>query len=127
MAMPRAMRRATSSASTSGCDARVIHDNSVPAAPASGIDADYFDGRIARAHPVRLRLDGQMLVIEGAGVGEGLIRSVPCIEVVWPERTRHGVRVAHLRDGASIHCKDSAAWDAWTRGGGRAESLVVKA
>jgi Zn-dependent protease with chaperone function len=87
------------------------------------IAADYFDGRSARAHAVRLRLDGVLLVIEGDGVD----RSVPCTEVVWPERTRHGVRVAHLRDGASIQCHDSAAWDAWTRSGGRGESLVVKA
>jgi len=125
MVTPPAMRRAISSASTSGCDASVSHDEpALPAAAASSaIDAEYFDGRSARAHTVRLSLDGRSLVIDGDGVS----RSVPCTEVVWPERTRHGVRVAHLRDGASIHCRDSAAWDAWTRSGGRGESLVVKA
>lgn len=89
----------------------------------AALAAEYFDGRSARAHAVRLRLDGDVLVVEG----DELSRRVPCREVVWPERTRHGVRVAHLRDGASIQCRDSEAWDAWTRSGGRRESLVVKA
>jgi len=85
--------------------------------------ADYFDGRSARAHPVMLSLDGDALLIEG----EGVSRRVPCKQVVWPERTRHGVRVAHLSDGASIQCNDAGAWDAWTYTGGRPESFVVKA
>jgi Zn-dependent protease with chaperone function len=85
--------------------------------------ADYFDGLSARAHPVMLSLEGDMLAIEG----EGVSRRVPCHQVVWPERTRHGMRVAHLSDGASIQCGDAGAWDAWAYTGGRPESYVVKA
>ncbi|WP_161974703.1 M48 family metallopeptidase [Piscinibacter terrae] len=84
--------------------------------------ADYFDGRSARAHPVMLSLEGDSLAIEG----EGVSRRVPCRQVMWPERTRHGMRVAHLSDGASIQCGDAGAWDAWTQAGGHHESFVVK-
>ncbi len=44
----------------------------------------------------------------------------------WPERTRHGPRVAHLADGASLQCADGAAWDAWLRACGLRESPVVR-
>jgi Zn-dependent protease with chaperone function len=92
-----------------------------PAAPQ--IAADYFDGRSARAHAVRLQVaDGQLLI-----AGEHIDRAVPLNALRWPERTRHGPRVAHLPDGASLHCGDSAAWDEWMRASGRGESLVVKA
>ena len=88
-----------------------------------GIAADYFDGRSARAHAVRLRIVGDELLIEGDEVS----RRVPCAEVTWPERTRHGARVAHLADGASMHTRDGAAWDDWMKANGRADSLIVKA
>ncbi|WP_280153133.1 M48 family metallopeptidase [Piscinibacter sp. XHJ-5] len=87
------------------------------------VAADYFDGRSARAHPVRLQAAGDRLLIDGPTVS----RSVALHEVRWPERTRHGPRVAHLADGASLHCSDSAAWDAWRHAVGSRESLVVRA
>ncbi|CAN5507766.1 hypothetical protein BH11PSE9_BH11PSE9_14270 [soil metagenome] len=52
---------------------------------------------------------------------------VPLRDVLWPERTRHGPRTAHLRDGGSVQALDAAAWDAWTRAAGLGESVVVKA
>jgi Zn-dependent protease with chaperone function len=92
-----------------------------PAAPQ--ISADYFDGRSARAQPVRLHASGEQLLIEGPAVS----CSVALSEVRWPERTRHGPRVAHLPDGASLHCGDGAAWDAWRQAHGSRDSLVVRA
>jgi Zn-dependent protease with chaperone function len=87
------------------------------------IAVDHFDGRSARAQPVQLQLLGDELLISG----EGVSRRVPVRAVRWPERTRHGARVAHLPDGASLHCADGAAWDLWMRSGGAAESMVVRA
>ena len=68
-----------------------------PASPPD-IGADYFDGRSARAHPVRVRVDGDSLVI----AGDGFERRELLASLRWPERTRHGVRLLHLADGASV-------------------------
>lgn len=92
-----------------------------PAAPS--IAADCFDGRNARAQPVRLQVAGDQLLIAGAGMS----LSVALREVRWPERTRHGPRIAQLPDGATLHCADSAGWDAWVRASGLRDSLVVRA
>lgn len=108
------MPRATCSAWTSGCDASGM------SAP---LPAEYFDGRSARAHAVTLRRDGDALAIEGDGVN---VR-VPLAQVRWPERTRHGVRVAELPGGASLQCADAAAWDAFARDCGRGDGAVVRA
>lgn len=90
---------------------------------AHGIAADYFDGTHARAHAVRAELSAGHLHVRGGGIAI----SVPAREVKWPERTRHGPRVAHLPGGATLHCADRAAWDAWLRAAGRDDSLVVRA
>jgi Zn-dependent protease with chaperone function len=88
-----------------------------------GVGADYFDGRTARAHPVRVHVAGDRLVIAGTDVR----RSEPLTSVHWPERTRHGVRMLHLADGASVHCRDSLAWDTWSADrAGRRDSMVVR-
>lgn len=91
--------------------------------PPSTLTVDYFDGRSARSTPVRLHLAGELLLIDG----EGVARREPVGAVQWPERTRHGARVAHLADGASLHCADALAWDRWMRAGGHRESAVVAA
>lgn len=91
-------------------------------APAE-VAADYFDGHSARAHPVRVHVAEGCLLI----AGEGVTRSVPLAGLKWPERTRHGVRLLHLADGASLHCRDSLAWDTWSAAmAGRRDSLVVR-
>jgi Zn-dependent protease with chaperone function len=87
------------------------------------IEATYFDGLSARARRVCLTVAAGQLHISGDGVDA----HVPLAEVEWPERTRHGTRVTRLRDGASLQALDSAAWDAWQRANGKAESPVVKA
>jgi len=86
--------------------------------------ADYFDGRSARVHRVLLHIVAGSLRISGDGVE----LHVPLAELKWPERTRHGVRMLHLRDGGSLHSRDGAAWDAWSaRAAGRRDSMVVRA
>jgi Zn-dependent protease with chaperone function len=83
--------------------------------------AEYFDGVSALAHDVTLQRLGDDLVISG----EGISRRAPLREVQWPERTRHGMRIAHLPGGGSVQCADSSAWDIWMRSAGPAESWVV--
>ena len=87
------------------------------------IDASYFDGRSARARPVRLQVLAGRLHI----VGEGVDLQLPLANIRWPERTRHGARVAQLRDGGSLQALDAAAWDRWAKAAGLRESLVVSA
>ncbi|MFL6627924.1 MAG: M48 family metallopeptidase [Vitreoscilla sp.] len=95
------------------------------AAPLTEIGADYFDGRTARAHPVRVHVADGALVIADA---DGVRQRVPLASLRWPERTRHGARLMHLPDGASLHCADSVAWDTWSAdAAGRRDSLVVRA
>jgi Zn-dependent protease with chaperone function len=84
---------------------------------------EYFDGRSARARPVVLSCRDDALHI----AGDGIALVVPLREVEWPERTRHGTRVAHLPGGGSLHAADAAAWDAFARACGRGESVVVRA
>lgn len=93
------------------------------AASSPELDVGYFDGRSARSHRVRIRVSGERLLV----AGDGIARSVPLAEVQWPERTRHGPRVAHLQDGGALHADDSAGWDAWAAASGRGDTLVVKA
>lgn len=95
---------------------------SAPPTPAT-LSADYFDGRSARAWPVSLRLDGGTLHITGDCVS----LTVPANRIRWPERTRHGPRVANLPDGGALQCGDADGWDAWARASGRRDSLVVHA
>ncbi len=91
-------------------------------APPGMVDADYFDGMNARAHRVQLSIAADHLVLHGAGIA----RQVPLSEVQWPERTRHGKRVAHLRDGGALQALDAAAWDAWLASAGVREAHVVR-
>ncbi|MES2582189.1 MAG: M48 family metallopeptidase [Pseudomonadota bacterium] len=94
---------------------------STPTAPAllSGL---YFDGQQGKGHAVQLQLDRVQLRI----VGDGIDRTVALRSLQWPERTRHGIRIAHLNDGGSVQSEDSAAWDAWSHAAGLNDSLVVR-
>lgn len=85
--------------------------------------ADHFDGRSARSHRVALQVADASLQVEG----DGISLQIPLADVRWPERTRHGARVAHFRSGGSVQGLDAAAWDAWARQAGIGESRVVKA
>lgn len=87
------------------------------------LDAEYFDGRSARATPVSLCVENGTLRILGAA----LELCVPVAGIDWPERRSGGVRMAHLPGGGSLHCHDGAAWDAWVREQGLHDSCVVRA
>lgn len=92
-------------------------------APPAEVEADWFDGRSARAHRVRVHVAGGDLVI----AGDDVHHRVPLAALRWPERTRHGARLLHLPDGTSLHCADGLAWDTWSaEAAGRRDSLVVR-
>lgn len=110
------MRRAICSGSISACEVN-------PAEPGPALEADYFDGLSARSHPVRARVVGSTLAIEG----EAIDLHVPLREVRWPERTRHGARIAHFQHGGALQAGDVAQWDGWLHASGIGESVVVKA
>jgi Zn-dependent protease with chaperone function len=86
------------------------------------LPAVYFDGVHAKGHAVHLYLDATTLHIQGNGID----RTEALRTVQWPERTRHGLRIAHLVDGGSVQCADSAAWDDWSRNAGVGESWIVR-
>jgi Zn-dependent protease with chaperone function len=89
------------------------------------LGVDYFDGRSTRPQAAMVRVAGSELVIE-AGNGS-VLRTVPLREIQWPERQRHGPRVAHIESGGSLHCADGTAWDAFARTAGARETWVVRA
>ena len=84
--------------------------------------ATYFDGISSRARAVRVQLRGNQLQI----LGEGVDVQVPLGDVQWPERTRHGKRVAHFNSGGSVQTDNAAAWDAWSQASGQRDSWVVR-
>jgi Zn-dependent protease with chaperone function len=85
--------------------------------------AEYFDGASARAHRVHLSIAADHLLLQG----DSIALQIPLAHVQWPERTRHGKRVAHLRDGGSLQAEHAASWDAWLAAAGVRESHVVRA
>lgn len=93
-----------------------------PAAPATLRGVGYFDGLSAAARRADIHLDGGTLCISEAGVE----RRVAARDVIWPERVRHGGRVAHIPGGGSLQAEDVAAWDAWALRSGLVESPVVR-
>ncbi|MBT2326275.1 M48 family metallopeptidase [Variovorax paradoxus] len=93
----------------------------------SALDARFFDGRSSRPHAARLHVQGDVLTITPAPGEDFAPLRVPLAQVRWPERTRHGGRIAQLPQGASVQALDVAAWDEWAAQQGRAESWVVRA
>jgi Zn-dependent protease with chaperone function len=97
------------------------------------LDARYFDGRSSRPHAAQLRVAGDTLSIAPpalkAADGDAFTPiAVPLAEVRWPERTRHGGRLAALPGGATVQALDVARWDAWVaQQVGANESRVVRA
>jgi len=51
---------------------------------------------------------------------------VPLRAVRWPERTRHGARVADLEDGGALQCVDARAWDRWVESQGLGRAPIVR-
>jgi predicted Zn-dependent protease len=85
------------------------------------LPSSLFDGRQPRPIPVQLNLADGVLHI----AGEGLQWQVPMQQVRWPERQRHGARIAYLPGGATLQHADGAQWDAWARASGHREAPVV--
>ena len=86
--------------------------------------ADWFDGHQARARPVRVWSQHDRLHLE---TEEGLRLDFPLESLSWPEATRHGQRVLHMPDDASLCFSDGQAFDTWRRGLGHADRWVERA
>lgn len=98
-----------------------------PAIAPPHIALQYFDGRSAQSQPVMLSVSQQSVLISRASDGV-LLHKIPSKEIRWPERTRHGARMADLPDGGQLQAPDAAAYDAWAAAYlPHAESLVVRA
>lgn len=105
----------------------MAHTDATLAGDSLALAVDHFDGRSARAHRIKLKLDGDQLKLLSLDDG-ALIQQIDAHQVQWPERTRHGARVAHLPDGGSLHALDSAGWDAWRVASGHHQaSWIVRA
>lgn len=88
------------------------------------IAGTWFDGRSARGRDVQAVVEGGTLwLLDDAGQRHG----VALARVQWPERTRHGQRVAQLMDGGSLAFADAASFDAWRHASGHRETWVVRA
>jgi Zn-dependent protease with chaperone function len=85
------------------------------------LQSSFFDGRQPRPQAVTLSLADGLLHI----VGDGWQRQVPLQQVRWPERQRHGARIAYLPDGATLQHANGAEWDDWARAQGLQEAPVV--
>ncbi|MEY3252008.1 MAG: hypothetical protein RL227_981 [Pseudomonadota bacterium] len=93
----------------------------------NAIAATWYDGMQARGRAVQAELDGGTLWLhDDAGARHGIALA----QVQWPERTRHGQRVAQLGPqgtGGSLVFADAAAFDTWRQAQGHRESWVVRA
>jgi Zn-dependent protease with chaperone function len=88
------------------------------------ITATWYDGRSARGRPVQATVEGGTLWLRD---DEGQRHGVALGRVRWPERTRHGQRMAQLQGSGALAFGDAAAFDAWWRAQGLRESWVVRA
>jgi Zn-dependent protease with chaperone function len=73
----------------------------------------YFDGQHARPVQGLLRSSAQSVTLHQVQSPHDLIAQWPHGAIEWPERTRHGLPVAHLSGGGSLQAVDAAAWNAW--------------
>jgi Zn-dependent protease with chaperone function len=86
----------------------------------SAVAATFFDGRSSRAHPVRVGIDGGMLMIQ-AGDWQ---RSEPPASVRVTPRVAGIHRTLLLSDGGQVQVQDNDAVDAWFPGRDRASALI---
>ena len=104
-----------------------MHDNPDSNAPPASLEADYFDGKTARRHRVAISTaDGRLRVAPDPASGLPAFE-LPLADVKWPERTRHGARIARLPGNASLQSVNAVQWDAWYSSYVSADSLVVHA
>ncbi|MBB3180518.1 M48 family metallopeptidase [Variovorax sp. Sphag1AA] len=91
------------------------------------LEVRFFDGQSSRPHAARLRMEDDVLTVEPLAGEHFAPIAVPTRQIRWPERTRHGGRIAQLPNGATVQAIDVPAWDAWTAQLGHRESWVVRA
>jgi Zn-dependent protease with chaperone function len=91
------------------------------------LDVRFFDGHSSRPHAARAHAQGDVLTVAPAPGESFASLTVPLADVRWPERTRHGGRIAQLPRGASLQAQDVVAWDEWTAQLGRTDGWVVRA
>lgn len=95
---------------------------------AQGLAVNYFDGRSARAQPAQAWLSDDLLHVRvHVHVNAHALTELkyPVKGVRWPERQRHGQRLALLPDGGVLSCENAGAWDAWFVASGRREPITV--
>jgi Zn-dependent protease with chaperone function len=89
----------------------------------------WFDGVRGRPHTVHLSVLRQgreaWVLVTGTGEDAGLSQRIALDHVRWPERQRHGQRLAHVEGGGTFSSDDGPAWDAWARASGLKQSRVV--
>ncbi len=86
----------------------------------------YFDGQHARPVQGLLRWGAQSLTLHELQAPHAVMAQWTHGEVQWPERTRHGLPVAHLQTGGSLQALDSTLWNAWQAEFVAPDSLVVR-
>jgi Zn-dependent protease with chaperone function len=86
----------------------------------------YFDGQHARPVQGLLRWNAHALTLHETQEPNAEIAQWTHGEVQWPERTRHGLPVAHLKGGGSLQAVDGGLWNAWQAQFVGADSLVVR-
>ena len=79
------------------------------------VHARYFDGATSRPHRASLSIQEHRLVVQPIDRASFEAFYLPTRDVRWPERTRHGGRIAQLAGGASLHALDVQDWDEWMR------------
>lgn len=89
----------------------------------SRLQAEWFDGQRAEARPVQLWLHGERLHLQA---DDGAQRDYARRQVVWPERTRHGLRQLLLPDGGVLQLPDARAWDDWAAQVGLRQPLAAR-
>jgi predicted Zn-dependent protease len=102
------------------------------------LDVDWFDGRHARPRRVRLHIERDRIQVlepengrtEGRAQGRpgrrAVLLELPLAAIDWPERTRHGARVARIAGGGELHAVDVGLWDAWAASHGLRQPLLVR-
>jgi Zn-dependent protease with chaperone function len=93
----------------------------------TSIDVRYFDGSSSKPHAALLHVEEGCLKVVPLHGETCPPLTVSLAQVRWPERTRHGGRIAQLPQGASVQALDAADWDAWVARVGRRDSWIVRA
>lgn len=88
------------------------------------IDAQYYDGRVARAQAVRIAIDAQGLTI---ALPDSRVQRVDWQQVEVAEQTNAPVRLFRLSDGASLEVARSDALARALQAAGRGPSPIERA